>query len=157
MKLAILKERRDGETRVAASPEPSRSSRASASRWWSRPAPAQPARLSDTDYIAAGAVVPPDTATMLGQADIVLKVRGPDAGEIAQMKKGAVLAALLAPYTDKDTPAKLAAQGVDAFAMEFMPRISRAQAMDVLSSPGQSRRLQGRDRRGGHSSAAPCR
>jgi NAD(P) transhydrogenase subunit alpha len=50
------------------------------------------------------------------------------------MKKGAVLAALLAPYTDKDTPAKLAAQGVNAFAMEFLPRISRAQAMDVLSS-----------------------
>jgi NAD(P) transhydrogenase subunit alpha len=50
------------------------------------------------------------------------------------MKRGAVLAALLAPYTDKDVPAQLAAQGVDAFAMEFIPRISRAQAMDVLSS-----------------------
>jgi NAD(P) transhydrogenase subunit alpha len=50
------------------------------------------------------------------------------------MKKGAVLAALLAPHADKETPARLAAQGVDAFAMEFLPRISRAQAMDVLSS-----------------------
>jgi len=64
----------------------------------------------------------------------VLKVRGPEAGEIAAMKKGAVLAALLAPYTDKDTPTALASAGVDAFAMEFIPRISRAQSMDVLSS-----------------------
>ena len=73
-------------------------------------------------------------APLLSGADIVLSVRAPDAGQIAEMKKGAVLAALLAPYTDKDTPAKLAAQGVDAFAMEFLPRISRAQAMDVLST-----------------------
>jgi NAD(P) transhydrogenase subunit alpha len=76
----------------------------------------------------------PDAAAALKDADIVLKVRGPDAGEIAQMKKGAVLAALLAPYTEKEAIAVLAAQGVDAFAMEFIPRISRAQAMDVLSS-----------------------
>ncbi len=72
---------------------------------------------------------------------IVLKVRGPLPEEIAAMKKGAVLAALLAPYTEKDAAAKLAAQGVSAFAMEFIPRISRAQAMDVLSSPGKPCRI----------------
>ena len=71
---------------------------------------------------------------MLSEADIVLAVRGPAEADIAKMKKGAVLACLLAPHTEKDAIAKLAGQGVTAFAMEFIPRISRAQAMDVLSS-----------------------
>jgi NAD(P) transhydrogenase subunit alpha len=71
---------------------------------------------------------------MLRDADIVLKVRGPEPDEIAAMKKGAVYASLLAPYSEKDVIAKLASQGVNAFAMEFIPRISRAQSMDVLSS-----------------------
>jgi NAD(P) transhydrogenase subunit alpha len=70
----------------------------------------------------------------LKTADIVLKVRGPSDWEIAQMKRGAILAALLSPATEKETIGKLAAAGVSAFAMEFLPRISRAQAMDVLSS-----------------------
>jgi NAD(P) transhydrogenase subunit alpha len=90
--------------------------------------------VSDADYLAAGATIAPDMASALAGADIVLKVRGPEADEIAAMKKGAVLAALLSPYTEKDTAAKLAGQGVTAFAMEFIPRISRAQSMDVLSS-----------------------
>jgi H+-translocating NAD(P) transhydrogenase subunit alpha len=92
------------------------------------------ARISDADYTAAGASIAPDAATLLKDADIVLSVRTPDASAIAQMKKGAVLAALLAPYTEKDAIGTLAGQGVTAFAMEFIPRISRAQAMDVLSS-----------------------
>ena len=61
---------------------------------------------------AAGATIAPDAGAALADADIVLKVRGPDDGEIAKMKKGAVLAALLAPYTEKDAIGKLAAQGV---------------------------------------------
>jgi NAD(P) transhydrogenase subunit alpha len=64
----------------------------------------------------------------------VLKVRGPEPAEIAAMKSGAVLIGLLSPHTEKETIATVAARGVDAFAMEFLPRISRAQAMDVLSS-----------------------
>jgi len=70
----------------------------------------------------------------LKSADIVLKVRGPADEEIALLKRGAILVALLAPATEKDTIGKLARAGIDAFAMEFLPRISRAQAMDVLSS-----------------------
>jgi NAD(P) transhydrogenase subunit alpha len=92
------------------------------------------AQFFDNDYTAAGAIVSPDKATLLRDADIVLKVRGPEADETAAMKKGAVYASLLAPYSEKDAIAKLASQGVNAFAMEFIPRISRAQAMDVLSS-----------------------
>jgi NAD(P) transhydrogenase subunit alpha len=134
MKLAILRERRDGETRVAASPDTVKKFKGLGLDVTVEAGAGAAARVSDADFAAAGASIAPDAAAALSGADIVLTVRAPDPGQIALMKKGAVLAALLAPYTDKDTPAKLAAQGVDAFAMEFIPRISRAQAMDVLSS-----------------------
>ena len=134
MKLAVLKERRDGETRVAATAETVKKLKSLGLEVTVESGAGAGARVSDADYLAAGATVAPDMASALSDADIVLKVRGPLPEEIAAMKKGAVLAALLAPYTEKDTAAKLAAQGVSAFAMEFIPRISRAQAMDVLSS-----------------------
>ena len=134
MKLAILKERRDGETRVAASPETVKKLKGLGLDVTVESRAGAAARMSDADYLAAGAVIAADSATVLTGADIVLSVRPPDASQIAAMKQGTVLVALLSPYTDKETPAKLAAQGVDAFAMEFLPRISRAQSMDVLSS-----------------------
>src|SRR5437868_14334889 len=134
MKLAILKERRDGETRVAATAETVKKRKGLGLEVTVETGAGALARVSDADYLAAGATIAPDLASALAGADIVLKVRGPEADEIAAMKKGAVLAALLSPYTEKDTAAKLAAQGVVAFAMEFIPRISRAQSMDVLSS-----------------------
>ncbi len=134
MKLAILKERRDGETRVAATAETVKKLKGLGLEVTVETGAGALARVSDADYLAAGATIAPDMASALAGADIVLKVRGPEADEIAAMKKGAVLAALLSPYTEKDTAAKLAAQGVVAFAMEFIPRISRAQSMDVLSS-----------------------
>src|SRR6201994_2119838 len=122
MKLAVLKETAKDEARVAATPESVKTGAGAA------------ARMADADYVAAGASIAPDARTALADADIVLKVRGPSAAESALIRKGAVVAALLAPHADKATSAALAAQGVDAFAMEFLPRISRAQAMDVLSS-----------------------
>ena len=134
MKLAVLKERRDGETRVAATPETVKKFKGLGLDVTVESGAGAGAKISDADYTAAGAMIAPDAASALKDADIVLKVRGPEASEIAAMKKGAVLAALLAPYTEKDPVQKLAAQGVSAFAMEFIPRISRAQAMDVLSS-----------------------
>jgi H+-translocating NAD(P) transhydrogenase subunit alpha len=134
MKLAILKERRAGEARVAATPETVKKLKTLGLDIVVETGAGAGARIADADYVAQGASIAPDAATALKDADIVLKVRGPEADEIAQMKKGAVLAALLAPYTEKEAIARLAAQGVDAFAMEFIPRISRAQAMDVLSS-----------------------
>ncbi|HEY5007194.1 MAG TPA: Re/Si-specific NAD(P)(+) transhydrogenase subunit alpha [Caulobacteraceae bacterium] len=134
MKLAILKERLGGESRVAASPDTVKKFKGLGLEVTVETGAGAAARVSDADFTAAGATIAPDAAAALAGADIVLTVRAPEAGLIAQMKKGAVLAALLAPYTDKETPAKLAAQGVDAFAMEFLPRISRAQSMDVLSS-----------------------
>jgi len=134
MKLAILKERRAGEARVAATPDTVKKFKALGLEVAVETGAGAGARISDADYTAAGASIAPDAATLLKDADIVLSVRTPDASAIAQMKKGAVLAALLAPYTEKDAIGTLAGQGVTAFAMEFIPRISRAQAMDVLSS-----------------------
>ncbi|MBN9559058.1 MAG: Re/Si-specific NAD(P)(+) transhydrogenase subunit alpha [Alphaproteobacteria bacterium] len=134
MKLAVLKERRAGEARVAATPETAKKLTGLGLSVVVESGAGAGARIADADYVAAGAAIAPDAAAALADADIVFTVRGPDAGEIAAMKKGTVLAALLAPHSEKDTAQTLAAQGVTAFAMEFIPRISRAQAMDVLSS-----------------------
>jgi NAD(P) transhydrogenase subunit alpha len=134
MKLAVLKERRAGEARVAATPETAKKLTGLGLSVVVESGAGAGAKIADADYVAAGATIAPDAAAALADADIVFTVRGPDAGEIAAMKKGTVLAALLAPHSEKDTAQKLAAQGITAFAMEFIPRISRAQAMDVLSS-----------------------
>jgi NAD(P) transhydrogenase subunit alpha len=134
MKLAVLKERRAGETRVAATAETVKKLKGLGLDVVVETGAGAGANISDADYTGAGAMIAPDAATALKDADIVLKVRGPEADEIAAMKKGAVYASLLAPYSEKDAIAKLASQGVSAFAMEFIPRISRAQSMDVLSS-----------------------
>ena len=134
MKLAVPKEKRDGETRVAATPETVKKLKGLGLDITVEAGAGAGARISDADYEAAGASIAPDTRTALDGADIVLKVRGPSADEIPLLKSGAVLAAQLAPHAEKDAINALASGGVTAFAMEFLPRISRAQAMDVLSS-----------------------
>jgi H+-translocating NAD(P) transhydrogenase subunit alpha len=134
MIIAVPKERRAGETRVAATPETVKKLKGLGLEIVVETGAGAAARLADADYQTAGATIAPDSASTLKNADIVLKVRGPGDAEIAQFKRGAILAALLSPATEKDMIAKLAGAGVIAFAMEFLPRISRAQAMDVLSS-----------------------
>jgi len=134
MKLAILKERRAGEARVAATSDTVKKLKALGLAVSVETGAGAGARISDADFAAAGAEIAPDVGAALRDADIVLKVRSPDASEISLMKKGAILIGLLAPHTEREAIAKLAEQGVTAFAMEFIPRISRAQAMDVLSS-----------------------
>jgi NAD(P) transhydrogenase subunit alpha len=134
MNLAVLKERRAGEARVAATPESVKKLKGLGLSVVVESGAGAKARFSDADYEAAGAMIARDAAAALQGADIVLKVRAPDPLEIAAMKSGAVLIGLLAPYAEKETVAAVAARGVNAFAMEFLPRISRAQSMDVLSS-----------------------
>jgi len=134
MIVAIPKERRADETRVAATPETVRKLKGLGLEVAVETGAGSAAHFSDADYVAAGAIIAPDEPALLGNADIVLKVRGPLDEEIARMKRGAILVALLSPATEKETAGKLAYAGIDAFAMEFLPRISRAQAMDVLSS-----------------------
>ncbi|HSS13273.1 MAG TPA: Re/Si-specific NAD(P)(+) transhydrogenase subunit alpha [Rhizomicrobium sp.] len=134
MRLAVPKETRDGETRVAATPESVKKFKGLGLDVVVQAGAGAGAKIADADYTAAGALIAPDAASTYMDADIVLKVRGPEAGEISQLKNGAVLAALLSPATEQAAIQSLAGQGVTAFAMELLPRISRAQAMDVLSS-----------------------
>ena len=134
MKLAILKERRAGEARVAATPETVKKLKGLGLEVVVETGAGAAARMSDADYTAAGASIAPDAATALRDADIVFKVRGPEPAEIAAMKSGAVFVSLLAPFAERPVIEQLAQRGVVAFAMEFIPRISRAQSMDVLSS-----------------------
>ncbi len=134
MIIAIPKERRQGETRVAATPETVKKLKGLGLDVVVESGAGGATRITDSDFEAMGAKIAPDAASALKDADIVLKVRAPAQEEIALYKRGAILAALLSPATEKDTIEKLAEAGIDAFAMEFLPRISRAQAMDVLSS-----------------------
>jgi len=134
LKLAVPKETSPGETRVAATPESVKKFKGLGLNVVVQTGAGAAARIADADYAAAGATIAPDLHATLDGADIVLKVRGPKGDETRLLKKGAVVAALLAPHSEKDAILALAGQGVSAFAMEFLPRISRAQAMDVLSS-----------------------
>src|SRR6476646_5407297 len=130
MKLAVLKERRPGEARIAATPETVKKLKGLGLNILIETGAGAGARISDAEYTAAGASVAPDMATALRDAEIVLKVRGPEPDEIAAMTPGAVYVSLVAPYSEKDVIGQLAARGVNAFGMEFIPRISRAQSMD---------------------------
>jgi len=134
MKLAIPKERLEGETRVAASPETVKKLTALGLEVIVETGAGEHASIADQLYADAGATIAQSPADALKDADIVFKVRAPSDEEIGMMKRGAMLAAILSPWDDKPRLQKYAAAGVNAFAMEFMPRISRAQSMDVLSS-----------------------
>ena len=132
MKLGIPKETRPNETRVAATPETVKKFKALGVEILVESGAGAGAHFSDSDYAAAGATLV--SARDALAADIVLKVQRPSGEELSQVRKGALLAAILSPYADRAMVAQYATQGVNAFAMEFMPRITRAQSMDVLSS-----------------------
>jgi NAD(P) transhydrogenase subunit alpha len=90
--------------------------------------------FSDQDYVAAGSKIAKSDAEAVSNADIVLTVRRPDLAITKTMKKGAALIGMLDPFSDADGLDALAKSGVSLFSMELMPRITRAQSMDVLSS-----------------------
>jgi len=131
MKLAIAKEKRPNESRVAATPETVKKLRGLGVDVVVETGAGAGAHIADDAFAAAGATIAPQ---VLQSADVIFKVQRPLDDELAQMKRGAMLVAILAPYGDTAGVAKYAAAGVNAFAMEFMPRITRAQSMDVLSS-----------------------
>ena len=89
---------------------------------------------SDADYEEAGAIVSGDRAALLGSGDIVLRVRKPSLDEVGQLKQGAIQVSYLDPYNEHELVDALAAQGVTAISMEMIPRTTRAQKMDALSS-----------------------
>ena len=132
MKIAVLKESAPGETRVAATPETVKKIAALGHSVVLQGGAGVGASFPDALYKDAGAEISPDGG--IKTADLVLKVRRPSASEVGAMKAGAGLAALMDPYGDKEGIETLAKAKVDVLAMEFIPRISRAQSMDALSS-----------------------
>ena len=140
MKVAIPKERRSGELRVAASPDTVKKLVALGINVVVETGAGIGAAMTDEAYRAAGASITPDYSSTVGAADVVLKVRRPllpgegSVDELKPLVRGAMLVAILDPYDTPDAIAAYADAGVDAFAMELMPRITRAQSMDVLSS-----------------------
>ncbi len=132
--IAVTRERRDGETRCALTPETVKKLTALGATVTVEAGAGLGSSIPDADYAAAGATVAADTKAALAGADILLKVRGPTAQETSALKPGAVVVALLDAHRETETVAALAGAGVTAFAMEFVPRITRAQVMDALSS-----------------------
>ena len=132
--IAVTRERREGETRCAITPETVKKLVALGATVSIEAGTGLGSSIPDADYVDAGAAVKPDTRAVLDGADVLLKVRGPTGPEISALKPGAIVIAMLDAYREKDAVQALAGAGATAFAMEFVPRITRAQVMDVLSS-----------------------
>lgn len=133
MKIAVLSETAAGERRVSATPETVKKFIALGAEISVENGAGTTASFSDDSYAAAGATVG-SRADALSGADIVLGVAGPDVASLPGIKSGAWLVAGLNPFGERERVDSYAALGIEALAMEFMPRITRAQSMDILSS-----------------------
>lgn len=134
MKIAILKEASDQEPRVATTPTILKRLTGAGADVCVQTGAGDRSRIPDAAYEEAGAKIAKTPAAALKGADVVLAVRRPNATQLKSMPKGALLIGMLDPYGDKKDMEALAGAGVAAFSMELMPRITRAQVMDVLSS-----------------------
>jgi NAD(P) transhydrogenase subunit alpha len=134
MKVAILKERDEGESRVAASPESVKKLMGIGLNVVVESGAGARAHFSDDQYRGVGADVAAHADGALAEADVLLTVGRPSRESVSRLRRGALLIGTLAPYGDRGDIDHYAECGIDAFAMELMPRISRAQSMDVLSS-----------------------
>jgi NAD(P) transhydrogenase subunit alpha len=132
MKIAVPAEH--DEPRVAATPETVKKFAALGASLTVQSGAGTLSRFVDADYAEAGAKIAPDASTTVLDADIVLKVRRPTEAEVRAYKPGALVIATMDPYGHEAEIRAIATANVVAFAMELMPRISRAQSMDVLSS-----------------------
>ncbi|HWW46471.1 MAG TPA: Re/Si-specific NAD(P)(+) transhydrogenase subunit alpha [Xanthobacteraceae bacterium] len=131
MKIAIAKELDAAEPRVAATPDTVKKFKTLGFDVAVEPGAGVKSGILDADFEAAGATVAADA---LAGADVVIKVKRPEASELAGYKRGALVIAIMDPYGNDAALQAMASAGVSAFAMELMPRITRAQVMDVLSS-----------------------
>jgi NAD(P) transhydrogenase subunit alpha len=134
MRIAVLSETDPVETRVAATPETVKKYKGLGAEVAVEAGAGLKAGIPDAEFEAAGAVVAPSAGEAARDADVVLKVRRPALGELMGMKRGAVVVGIMDPYGNEAAVRAMADAGVSAFAMELMPRITRAQVMDVLSS-----------------------
>jgi NAD(P) transhydrogenase subunit alpha len=134
MRIAVITESAPNETRVAATPETVKKLIGLGATFSVEAGAGLRSGVTDEEYVSAGATIAKTAKAALKDAQVVLKVRRPEAAEIAAMPKGALVLAIMDPYGNDDALKAMADQGLAAFAMEFMPRITRAQVMDVLSS-----------------------
>ncbi|MEN2978932.1 Re/Si-specific NAD(P)(+) transhydrogenase subunit alpha [Tistrella bauzanensis] len=135
MRIAVPRETRAHERRVAATPETVKKYRELGCEVVVETGAGLGAAITDDAFKAAGAEIAASAAEALAGATLVLKVQAPDAGtETEALPSGAALVAMLSPYANRELVQRLAAANVTAFAMELVPRITRAQSMDVLSS-----------------------
>ncbi|GAA4009065.1 Re/Si-specific NAD(P)(+) transhydrogenase subunit alpha [Sphingomonas humi] len=133
MKVAVLAETAPGETRVAAIPETVKKLTGLGASVAVETGAGRFAGISDQDYADAGASVA-GRSDVLSGAELVLAVSGPEAGDLAGAAPNALLVGILDPFRRRDAVNAYASAGIEALAMEWMPRITRAQSMDVLSS-----------------------
>ncbi len=133
MKIAVLKETAEGERRVAATPETIKKYIGLGAALAVEAGAGSAASISDADFEAAGASVGGREAVLSG-ADAILGVQGPDPASLNGISPGALVVAALNPFVHRERVDGYASAGVEALAMEFMPRITRAQSMDILSS-----------------------
>ena len=134
MRIAVLSETDPAETRVAATPDTVRKYKALGAEVVVQAGAGGGAGVPDAEFEAAGATIAPSRDEALRSSDVILKVRRPGEGELSGAKRGAAVVAIMDPYGNAAALQGLANAGVTAFAMELMPRITRAQVMDVLSS-----------------------
>jgi H+-translocating NAD(P) transhydrogenase subunit alpha len=134
MRIAVLTETDANESRVAATPETVKKFKALGADVAIQAGAGLGSGVTDADYEAAGATIAGSPSAAAGDADIVLLVRRPDAALLDVIKPGAIVVAIMDPYGHEDALAAMAGKKYTAFAMELMPRITRAQSMDILSS-----------------------
>ena len=131
MRIAVAREVDSSEPRVAATPDTIKKFKTFGADVAVEPGAGIKSGIPDAEFTAAGATI---SADAVKDADVVLKVRRPTDAELATYKKGALVLAIMDPYGNDTALAAMAKAGIVAFAMELMPRITRAQSMDVLSS-----------------------
>ena len=134
MKIAVLRDRHAHEKRVAATAETVKKFIGLGADVTVETGAGDASRLADSVFADAGATIAPDAAAAVAGADLILSVQRPDPQALAGLKPGAVAIGLFAPYGERENLDALAKSGAALMAMEFVPRISRAQAMDALSS-----------------------
>ena len=133
MKIGVLKETAAGERRVAATPESAKKFLALGATISVEAGAGAASWFSDEEFAAAGATIC-DRSRLLAESDVLLGMQGPDPATLQSVKPGAWIVGILNPFGERARVDKYAALGVEALALEFMPRITRCQSMDVLSS-----------------------
>jgi len=141
MKIAVPRETAEGETRVALTPQTAGQLLSDGVEVLIQSGAGEASFNSDDAYREAGATIVPDAKTLYADADLILRVAAPSDEEIGMLKAGQVLIGTLGTLWHPELAQKLATAGVTAISMDAIPRITRAQSMDSLSSPEHRRRL----------------